>query len=217
MPGYKAAGNDLENLYDPDIIGNGYLAAGMKVGGNAGTRYASAAYGTPGPYCGFNATGVGDVGKQWAGKGTAVYALSCNGQSFSDNNQSRGQAGFKFLVSANGTWQIQRWRSTSSITTVASGTWLTDGSSASQWSCNFDYSLQNSSVIDGGSNGIECDSPNNGNRYPMTSDHFCRAYSMATLTTDRATTNATITLHLYKDGVKRSDTTIYTYSNVNGN
>ncbi|WP_036129240.1 hypothetical protein [Luteibacter mycovicinus] len=217
MPGYKAAGNDLENLYDPDVVGNGYLAAGLKVGGNAGTKYASAAYGTPGPYSGFNASGVGDVGKQWAAKGTAVYALSCNGQTFNDNNQSRGGAGFRFLVSANGTWQVQRWRSTSDITTVASGTWLTDGSSASQWSCSFDYTLQNQSTVGNASNGIDCDSPNNGNRYAMTADHYCRAYAQAQLTGTTASSSATIVLHLFKDGVKRSDTTIYTNQNVNGN
>jgi hypothetical protein len=217
VPGFRAGGRDLEDLYDPDTVGNGYVAAGLKVGGNAGMHFASAAYGTPGPYSGFNAAGVGDVGKQWAAKGTAVYSLPVNGKSYSSNNQNRGHAEVRLVILANGTYQVLDWRSDTQSSVLASGTWLTDGSPASQWSCNFDYAASNVSTIGSGSTGANSNAPNNGTLYDLGTDRYAGVFAQATLTTSRATCNGTIVLHLYKNGVKRSDTTIYSYNNVNGN
>lgn len=222
MPGYKAQGNDLENLYDPDVVGDGYVATGLRVNGDANaTHYANRIYGSTGPYSGYNTPAVGDVGNQWAAKGTAQYNLPINGKSYSSNNQSRGKAEVRFIVFNNGNVQIQDWRSDTQNTVLDSLMIMSDGSSPSQWSVSFDYSISNVSTV---GSGATCNAESNAPAPTLQNvasapgpGWYAGGYAQAAIVGTRATCNSTITMHAYKDGVHKYDCTIYGYNNVNGN
>lgn len=72
MPtGYRKAGVDFEDLFDPDIMGDGPEAENVKSGG-VPLKFADIAYGTKGDDVGIREGGV-DISNKWAAFGTAVY------------------------------------------------------------------------------------------------------------------------------------------------
>src|ERR1044072_5052884 len=142
MPGYRRQGSNYEDVYDPDVIGDGFIAGGARVNGASNaTHYANRVYGTQGPASGMNQSGLGDVGLQWAAKGTAVYNLPINGKNYSSNNQNRGHAEIRLAVFSNGNVQVLDWRSTTQQTLLDSVMIMSDGSSPSQWTVNFDCGI----------------------------------------------------------------------------
>ncbi len=69
--GIKSREVDFDDLFDPDIIGDGPVANGLKRGGTA-LHYANIIYGTRRADVGIKHAGT-DVAALWAAKGTAVY------------------------------------------------------------------------------------------------------------------------------------------------
>jgi hypothetical protein len=208
---FWANGVNFDDLFDPDVIGDGPT---MSLWNNGPPlRYAALKYGQQRADVGFSQSGV-DAAHLWAAKGTAVYALAVDGKSYSSNNQSRGQAAIRMTVYANGTYDIRDWRSDSLSTVLASGTWLTDGSPASQWAVSLAATHANDAVIDGGTTGATTTAAN---PTALTGNYYGQVYSQATLTSDRASCTGTIVCRLYKNGALRSTTTVGAYTNVNGN
>lgn len=72
MSDYKSNGVDFDDLFDPDVQGDGPTAPTFK---NRGTplRYADIKYGSKRADVGY-ADAAGDLSNKWAAKGTAVYA-----------------------------------------------------------------------------------------------------------------------------------------------
>lgn len=71
MIDYRSGGIDFDELFDPDVMGDGPAAAGYSANGIA-LKYAALAYGTKRANVGYAQAGV-DVSNLWAAKGTAVY------------------------------------------------------------------------------------------------------------------------------------------------
>jgi len=212
VAGYNYAGIAWENLFAPDTVGDGPVTTNIKENG-VGKRFAAIKYGSKRPDVLFRNGGT-DVTNYWASNGSAVYSLPINGATYNSNNQSRGTASIRFNIYANGTYDVQDWRSSTNHPNFVSGSWLPAGEVASNWSVQIDATHNNDSVIDGGTTGAETNAPA---AQPCTTDHFGRVYANAILTTDRATCTGSITVRLYRLGALRSTTTITAYCNVNGN
>lgn len=128
--GARSGGIDFDDLFDPDIIGDGPSVPNLRSGGTP-LRYAKLSYGTKRADVGYRQSGV-DVSNLWAAKGTARYALPINGQTFSagyqspTNEQGTAFATITVVLSNNGTYSVLRGFRTGT-TTIASGTWHTFG------------------------------------------------------------------------------------------
>jgi hypothetical protein len=72
MKGFSSAGVDFDDLFDPDVMGNGPAAAWLTSAG-VPLRYAAISYGAKGPDVGFIQSNGQDVSNLWARKGSAVY------------------------------------------------------------------------------------------------------------------------------------------------
>lgn len=121
--GVKSKGVDLDDLFDPDIVGDGPVAAGIKSGGVA-LKYAALKYGTKRADVGIADAGV-DVSNKWAAKGTASYALPINGQTFTGAynipNQGSGYALIGFRIVTGNTWQVYSISNGAPASILASG------------------------------------------------------------------------------------------------
>lgn len=72
MPkGYRSAGADFDDLFDPDTMGDGPTFSSMRSGGTP-LRYAAVSYGSKRADVGYRQNGQ-DVSNLWAAKGTARY------------------------------------------------------------------------------------------------------------------------------------------------
>lgn len=122
MPvGFASAGVDFDDLFDPDVVGDGPTAPALTVGGTP-LKYAAIAYGSKRPDVGYAQGGV-DVSNLWAAKGTATYVsdggLPAGWGTVVDRNPGQpGTAVAFFSYRANG---IVEWGRGS--TTVDSGRW----------------------------------------------------------------------------------------------
>lgn len=209
-------GQDFDDLFDPDVIGDGYTATFLRRADGTPLRYASASYGSVRADVGArDATGV-DVARRWAAKGTAVYALPINGGTYSANNQTRGGAYVRFQIFANGTYQVLRAQQTTTTwEVVASGTWLPAGDSAANWSVVYEAVEQGRSLIgDTAKSGVENQAPG---VTAVTSNPYCSGWCSAIYTNTNATSNGYLRIYLYRAGALRSTTTISYWCNVNGN
>jgi len=134
--GIKSKGVDFDDLFDPDIIGDGPTAPNLR-SKNTPLRYAALKYGTKRADVGIDENGV-DVSNKWAAKGTTRYGLPINGKSYSANYQSpTNESGTAFatvtvVINSNGTYTVTRGLRTGS-TTLASGTWHTFGGSPADY------------------------------------------------------------------------------------
>lgn len=141
--GYRnSAGVDASQLYDPDVVGDGLNATWLRRSDGTTLRYAAAKYGSPGPALGQRDSSGNDVGPQWAAKGTAQYALSINGQTFSAAAASgTGACGasIQFNAATSG-WSITGSSTSGGHVSTASGS-LPVGAVSVQYS----YSLTTSS------------------------------------------------------------------------
>lgn len=109
--GYRnSAGQDTDDLYDADVVGDGPVAPFMRRSDGSALRYAAAKYGTPGSAIGFRDAGGNDMGPQWARKGTASYALPINGQQFTRDYvipaQGTGFCTIGFRITGGNTYQV---------------------------------------------------------------------------------------------------------------
>lgn len=143
--GIKSKGVDFDDLFDPDIIGDGPTAPNLR-SNNTPLRYAALKYGTKRADVGIDENGV-DVSNKWAAKGTAVYKLGFDGRTFSAGNQAKtnssgsATATATLLMNSNGTWTgtaTATGGGNNSSTQLATGTWIDAGGSASQYTIQFE-------------------------------------------------------------------------------
>lgn len=75
MPvGYRnSAGVDFDDLFDPDVQGDGPTAPFLRTAAGVAVRYADISYGSKGPNVGYRTSAGVDVSNLWAAKGTARY------------------------------------------------------------------------------------------------------------------------------------------------
>ena len=126
MPsGFKSAGIDLDNLFDPDVVGDGPYASGLTSAG-AGVKYAALIYGTKRADVGIQSAGA-DVSNLWAAKGTASYVsnggLPANLFRLVDapGASATGSVAFEFRRNGSVEWYAD---------VGGSGNWTTPGPSA---------------------------------------------------------------------------------------
>lgn len=154
--GYRFQSVDFDDLFDPDIMGNGPSVANLRSGG--ALRYAAIAYGSKRPDVGYRQGGV-DVSNLWAAKGTATYTLPINGQAFSAHNQSRTNssgsavATVTFIIDSNGTYRILQNTTGGGNNTGSdpiSGTWLPAGATVGEYDVQFDAANVGAASISNG-------------------------------------------------------------------
>jgi len=138
--GYRHGGVDFDQLFDPDILGNGPAADGYRANGQP-LRYAHVQYGQRRADVGYRVRGQ-DVAAMWAAKGTATYTMPFHGKGFSASNQARTNsrdscsASISLAFQPDGTYAVH-----SSIagggnggsSLVESGRWLTGSTSAGEY------------------------------------------------------------------------------------
>lgn len=146
MSGYKSNNLDFDNQFDPDVVGDGPTAPQYKVNGVA-LKYANIKYGTKGPNCGYAENGV-DLSNKWAAKGTASYALPCDGMSANAGEVlTNGQTGYVqalFILNTDGTYVFKTIKHVDGlldkITIISQGTWNTLGGAASGYQVRYTFS-----------------------------------------------------------------------------
>ncbi|MGO4222130.1 hypothetical protein AB4Y64_09800 [Lysobacter sp. TAF61] len=127
--GIYSGGVDFDDLFDPDVKGDGITAWWITSAG-VPLRYAKLAYGSKRADVGWRDSAGVDVSNYWAAKGTARYALPINGQTFTAGYSApTNQTGTAFAtvtvaLASNGTYTVTRGVRTGT-TQLASGTWET--------------------------------------------------------------------------------------------
>lgn len=132
--GYRSGGVDFDDLFDPDVMGDGPTASGYRRSGQP-LRYAHIQYGQKRGDVGYRSGGV-DVSNLWAAKGTATYVLPFHGKGFSAHNQAAtnaqgsASAQVELRINADGAYEV--WVSTtgggnSSSRMADRGIWLRNG------------------------------------------------------------------------------------------
>lgn len=131
------SGQDTDDLYDPDVVGDGPSAPGFRRSDGTTLKYAAAKYGTPGASLGMRLSSGVDIGPQWARKGTATYNLPVDGTGYiATQNGVNGSAQLIFAMNSDGTYSIKR-SIRGIVSTLASGTWLPAGDSVGNFTCYF--------------------------------------------------------------------------------
>lgn len=136
--GYRVNGVDFDDLFDPDVMGNGPAAPGFRANGQP-LRYAHIQYGSKGPNVGRRQAGV-DISTLWARKGSAVYTLPFNGKSFAANSAAptnatgTATASITLTLQSDGTYRIDRSGNFGSgQLLLESGVWLPTGQSVADY------------------------------------------------------------------------------------
>jgi len=109
-PFRNASGVNSDDLYDPDITGDGLAAPEFRRQDGSPLRYALAKYGSPGSVLGARDASGQDYGPRWAAKGTASYNDAIvipfgNYRAESSDSHDAG-ATFTFTIAPGGTWSI---------------------------------------------------------------------------------------------------------------
>jgi hypothetical protein len=141
--GYRTSGIDFDDLFDPDVMGDGPSVGNLRMNG-AALRYAALKYGAKRADVGYRQDGI-DVSNLWAAKGTAVYVITgLHGKHLyaSDGaltNQPNVSAQVYVSLSNNGTWGVGGSTSRGSFSQNAptSGTWLPSGAAVSDYQAQF--------------------------------------------------------------------------------
>lgn len=138
--GHRNGQVDFDDLFDPDIIGDGPVANGYAAK-HVGLRYAHVRYGTRRADVGYRIGGQ-DVASLWAAKGTATYTLPFHGKGFTSGNQAKSNSGgtcsanVRLNLMPDGTYTITKASTgggNDSSSTVDSGRWLPTGQSAAEY------------------------------------------------------------------------------------
>ncbi|KTF40693.1 hypothetical protein [Xanthomonas translucens] len=109
-------------------------------------RYEVIGFGSKGSDVNCRNSAGSDLSTLWAKIGTAIYALSCNGVTYtagSSANTSEGGAQTAvvgFTIKSDGTWSISRTGKTTGGTPT-SGTWLPSGQAASNYSVQLELAV----------------------------------------------------------------------------
>lgn len=140
-----SSGTDFDDLFDPYVTGTVPPNTAFRTsdGVDLAGRYAPLSYGSKRADVNYRTSAGTDLSNLWAQKGSAIYTLGFNGQSYSASAVSgTGDSSFAALrltLNSDGTWTIGRNITTpgSTYTTIASGTWLPSGGSAADYSVVF--------------------------------------------------------------------------------
>lgn len=142
--GFRAAGGvDFDDLFDPDVVGDGPSTSWMTSGGTP-LRYAARSYGAKRADVGYYANNGQDVSNLWAAKGTAVYTIGGLHGSYYDvgdqalTSQSSVSASVSWALHSSGAWTVSGGTSRGAVAgSPWSGGWLPAGDSPSNWEVQF--------------------------------------------------------------------------------
>jgi len=120
----NAAGQNPEDVYEPDVVGDGPTAAiggiGYRRADGTLLKFAARKYGTAAPNHGYRLADGRDFSALWCKKGTASYGLPIDGQTYSGTPTGAGSVSsvtFQFATSSSA-WSLRdAGRSTSPIAT----------------------------------------------------------------------------------------------------
>lgn len=120
----------FEDLFDPDIVGDGPVAQGYRDSNGQPLRFAHIKYGQRRADVGRRIAGVGDLANLWAAKGTAQYEevrvpeFGIFGASY-QGAAPNGHAGVTFWPDAKG---VVTYTNSPNARTFNNGQWLIKGS-----------------------------------------------------------------------------------------
>jgi hypothetical protein len=200
--GIKSNGVDLDDLFEPDVKGDGPAALGVQSGG-VPLRYAALKYGSKRANVGI-ANASSDVSNLWAAKGTASYGLPINGESYSAIS-NRGTGKLVFSLTSAGAYTVVATINAGTPTTLATGTWLPSGGSVGDYAVQFSNSITSQVASGGGSNTIA-----NGatTQSALTTNRDFLAQSAASIVTQDAHQSMNLTIRIYMSGSLYSSTQI---------
>lgn len=139
----NAAGVDLEQLFDPDVVGDGPTAPFLRTAAGTPLRFAALSYGSKGPDVGFRTSAGVDVSNLWARAGSASYGIpGLDGKSLiSGVTAQTGESGnisatATLTMLPNGNYEGRTFRRGAG-TLDFSGAWLPSGASASDYEVQF--------------------------------------------------------------------------------
>lgn len=148
-----SAGTDFDDVFDPYVQGTvpPNTAYRTSDGVDLAGRYAPLSYGSKAPDVNYRTSDGTDVTNLWAAKGTAVYSLGFNGQTYVVNAAATtlhgsSEAELSLVLSADGTWSITKSVNHGGPGVIASGTWLPSGASAANYSVMYAYTTSNTSA-----------------------------------------------------------------------
>lgn len=210
--GFTSGGVDFDDLFDPDVVGDGPSASFLTSGGVA-LKYAALAYGTKRADVGFrNSSGV-DVSNLWAAKGTAIYKLGFDGKSYSaagisgPDGESFGKV--KISLFTDGTWTVQRsTRQSPSWSVVDSGVWLPAGGTAADYSVKFSH-------VDSGTNPADLDVTNDAATYQGLGITREITFLISGAVDDVKSASSSVTASLLRPGGVASDSTANVFVSAN--
>lgn len=215
----NAAGLNPEDVYDPDVIGDGPTAQiggiGYRVAGGVLLKFAKLSYGTAAPNHGCRLADGRDFSALWAKKGTAVYTLPINGGSYTASRNTRGDAKLVFNMKNDGTYSVVRSLTGSSDSTLASGTWLPSGGVVGGYKCAFTVTVGSNTTSGGGNNSTANSAVTS---QSLSTSQSASATSQSILVGDMAEQFVTVVMRLYTSaGALLSTTTIYFHCVSDGN
>jgi len=146
--GYRnALGQDADDVYDPDIVGDGAPGAGFRNASGQTIRYASSRYGQPGGVLGCRSDGNVDYGPGWSSRNTANYWSVINYTAgptehpTTSGEAATGQAGAKLVFQTDGVLHQQVCLDNNKISIlygdVATSTFVTGGQSAAGYQVRY--------------------------------------------------------------------------------
>jgi len=210
-------GVPLDQIFDPYVSGTKAPLTGytVRIGGvdvDLRDLFAPIYLGTSAAPTNYKVNNA-DLNTIFAKKGTAQYALPINGQSYVASGQ-RGGTYLTFNMKADGTYSIDRFQANSGgAYTLATGTWLPSGDSASLYTCMFALQTISAGAF-GGTNSTTNGAPA---QSALTSDRSCQVTSTAANTGQTADQQVRVTMTLYKSGVLRSTTVVTFSTSADGN
>lgn len=198
-PFRNPANVDLEQLFDPDVRGDGPTASFLRYPDGTPLRFAAIQYGSKGPDVGYAPIDGSDVSNLWAAAGTAVYALPFDGSQYATSVQAQsGQGGTitavtRFDVTAAGVFNVQRGTGN-----PQTGSVLLGGGPVSEYSYRAIIQASQGTV----NNGAATLAPVTGGLRSISVSSTVPAASAGAVTSD-----ASVRFELYRNGVLISQST----------
>jgi hypothetical protein len=145
-----SGGVDFDDLFDPDVQGDG-PAASFLTSGTVPLKYAALTYGSKRADVGYKNNAGVDVSNLWAAKGTAVYSLPINGQRFGVTEVvppgQQGSASCRFRLTDTGEYRVIRSRSHGVPIADVVGTFVPPGSVAADFRVRYTITRTGGSAV----------------------------------------------------------------------
>lgn len=147
----NAAGQDADDVYDPDVVGDGSPGAGFRNASGQNIRYASSRYGQPGGVLGCRNDGGADYGPGWSSKNTANYwtvrNITANGTEHPTTSGLAilGQSSAKLIFQTDGVLHQQTLINNNNIALVygdvATSGFTTGGAATSSYQVRYAWAI----------------------------------------------------------------------------